>query len=90
MIKEARFALDSPLEGDGGASPLARWLWLGRRLGNDCRHAFGIDVEGEEGQRLAAGVAPLVDEAEGLVDQRSRAAVRRLPSTVFAPMPETM
>ena len=38
-------------------------------------HAFGIDVEGEEGQRLAAGVAPLVNKAEGLVDQRSRPAV---------------
>src|SRR5580692_450313 len=25
-------------------------LWLGRRLGDDGRHAFGIDVESEEGQ----------------------------------------
>jgi hypothetical protein len=35
----------------------------------DGRHPLRIDVESEEGQRLAAGVAPLVDEAEGLVDQ---------------------
>src|SRR5580693_6692975 len=56
----------------------ARTLWLGRRLGDDGRHPFGIDVESEEGQGLAAGVAPLVDEAGGLVDQRSRPAVRRL------------
>ena len=47
----------------------ARPLWLNRRLGDDGRHTFGIDVESEEGQRLVAGVAPLVDEAEGLVDQ---------------------
>src|ERR1700730_981633 len=50
------------------ASPLARPLWFGRGLGDDGRHAFEIDVESEEGQRLATGVAPLVDEAEGLVD----------------------
>jgi hypothetical protein len=56
----------------------ARALWLGRRLGDDGRHPFGIDVESEEGQGLAAGVAPLVDEAGGLVDQRFRPAVCRL------------
>jgi hypothetical protein len=39
------------------ARPLARPLWLGRRLGDDGRHTFGIDVESEEGQRLVAGVA---------------------------------
>ena len=50
------------------ASPLTRPLWFGRGLGDDGRHAFEIDVESEEGQRLAAGVAPLVNEAEGLVD----------------------
>src|SRR5271169_4079859 len=53
-------------------------LWLGGRLWDDGRHAFGIDVESEEGQRLAAGVAPLMDEAGRLVDQRSRTAFRRL------------
>ena len=52
----------------GVAGVRASPLWLGKRLGDDGRHAFEIDVESEEGQRLAAGVTPLVDEAEGLVD----------------------
>jgi hypothetical protein len=65
----ALFGVDESSRAGVRARPLARPLWLGRRLGDDGRHTFGIDVESEEGQRLVAGVAPLVDEAEGLVDQ---------------------
>ena len=65
----ALFGVDESSRAGVRARPLARPLWLGRRLGDNGRHTFGIDVESEEGQRLVAGVAPLVDEAEGLVDQ---------------------
>jgi len=65
----ALFGVDESSRAGVRARPLARPLWLGRRLGDDGRHTFGIDVESEEDQWLVAGVAPLVDEAEGLVDQ---------------------
>src|SRR5271169_3554532 len=61
--------LSRPLDGTTTAckSGQRRRLWLGGRLGDDGRHTFGIDVESEEGQRLAAGVAPLMVEAGRLV-----------------------
>src|SRR5580700_1584873 len=40
-----------------------------RRVGKDGGDTVRIDVESQEGQRLAAGVSPLMHEAERLVDQ---------------------
>ena len=31
--------------------------------------AFGIDIERQEGERLVAGVSPLVNEIERFIDQ---------------------
>ena len=40
--------------------------WSARKHGG---HTFGIDVEGQEGQRLVAWVSPLVHEAVRFIDQ---------------------
>ena len=40
-------------------------------------HTFGIDVEGQECQRLAARVSPLMHEGVGFIDQGTRGSLRR-------------
>ena len=47
-----------------------------------------IHIEGHERQRFAARVAPLVHQAERLVDQEPGPRAAVLPSTVLAPVPE--
>ena len=51
-----------------------------RKHGGD---ALWVDIERQESERLVAGISPLVDEAERLIDQcvrplRLRLAVRRV------------
>ena len=41
------------------------------RTRNDGRRTVRVDVEYQEGERRIGGIAPLMDEAEWLVDQRS-------------------
>ena len=45
-----------------------RLLCFRRRVGKDSRHTVRIDVESQEGQRVAAGISPLMHEAERLID----------------------
>ncbi|HEY2539214.1 MAG TPA: hypothetical protein VGI28_06925, partial [Stellaceae bacterium] len=52
--QEGKVVRDQRRPTHSGKSPCADRLWPGRRLRDDCRHAFRIDVERNEGQRLAA------------------------------------
>src|SRR4029077_8651000 len=44
-------------------------LCFRRRVGEDGRHTVRIDVESQEGQRVTAGISPLMHEAGRLIDQ---------------------
>src|SRR5207245_9146060 len=52
----------------GRAADLLKWGSFRLALHHHGRHPFGIDVEGEKGPWLDAGVAPLVHQAGWLVD----------------------
>ena len=69
-----------------GRPPLLLILcWCARK--HSC-HAFRIDVEGQEYQRLVAWVSPLVHEGVRFIDQGTGPLACVLPSTVLAPVPE--
>jgi len=56
-----------------------RSLWSGSGVSRTTAGTpSGLMLKARKSQRLAAGVAPLVHKTEGLVDQRSRPAVRGL------------
>src|SRR6266850_1577185 len=52
-------------------------LILGRCAWKHSCHTFRIDVEGQECQRLAAWVPPLMHEGVGFIDQGTRSSFRR-------------
>src|SRR5438552_13173884 len=49
------------------------------RTGKDSSHAFGVDLEGQECQRLSTRVSPLVHKTERLVDQGTGCPGLQLP-----------